>query len=840
MIISESIDEIIEKHNKTRLTYSLGVIPLIILVIFIFTYESHVVRTEKKFKTNINVNTTTAKLYKIEAASREKLKKSDIITTIDFGKKVTFLDSVDDKWIRVVYLADTGILKNKDCSIEKVLYEEEKIRRFAIENTNVLYGYGALILIMFLLILYLGKIDKKRKNIILYYEENEMLVNFNLIFNQAKSILKDNYVWLIHSEETNHDLKRNAGANTSIKRTETFFKQNIFPYKNVECNINIPGIIINGVQYCFYPDAIVKVKDMGIEIIEYKNIQVSTSQSRFIESEKNTENFIIQGYTYQYVNKDGSPDKRHAYNPKYPICLYSNYEINYNNNILFKLMCSNAKIFKFDPNTTEQIDKVENQINNKEYYSLIDDLKIQLNSLYGNLNGSEELKDFLSKHSEGSSLGSFETILQYCFLFDISKVYNMMFDKFGENKFHKLALLALSANLMGENSKIINDLSYDSLIVMQDGDKLDDVIENFSGFGKKNNPINISLNDKKEMQIFSLPSILKLSNSDYCDNYSTFLYRLATILTKSDNVITNEEEDFLKSIYKILNPKNQVKSNKEKIEKSSKMPTIEESIKELNNLIGLDDVKNEVNSLVNFVNFQKERERHGLKQNDISYHCVFTGAPGTGKTTVARILATIFRSLEVIDKGHLIETDRTGMIAEYVGQTAVKVDKLVNEALGGVLFIDEAYSLSTGSSEDFGKEAIATLLKRMEDNRDNLIVIVAGYTDKMKDFIDMNPGLKSRFNRYIQFDDYSPSELVSIFKKMCESSDYTLKSDAEDLLVKEFTSTYNSRDESFGNGRFVRNMFEKTIESLSNRISKSEKLTKELLTTIEKEDLHFL
>ena len=131
MIISESIDEIIEKHNKTRLTYALGVIPLIILVIFIFTYESHVVRTEKKFKTNINVNTTTAKLYKIEAASREKLKKSDIITTIDFGKKVTFLDSVDGKWIRVVYLADTGILKNKDCSIEKVLYEEEKIRRFA-------------------------------------------------------------------------------------------------------------------------------------------------------------------------------------------------------------------------------------------------------------------------------------------------------------------------------------------------------------------------------------------------------------------------------------------------------------------------------------------------------------------------------------------------------------------------------------------------------------------------------------------------------------------------------------------------------------------------------------
>ena len=179
------------------------------------------------------------------------------------------------------------------------------------------------------------------------------------------------------------------------------------------------------------------------------------------------------------------------------------------------------------------------------------------------------------------------------------------------------------------------------------------------------------------------------------------------------------------------------------------------------------------------------------------------------------------------------------MIAEYVGQTAVKVDKIVNESLGGVLFIDEAYSLSTGSSEDFGKEAIATLLKRMEDNRGNLIVIVAGYTDKMKDFIDMNPGLKSRFNRFIQFDDYSPTELVSIFKKMCEASDYILKTEVEIILKQEFTKIYETRDDSFGNGRFVRNMFEKTIENLSNRISKSKQITKELLTTIEKEDLEF-
>jgi SpoVK/Ycf46/Vps4 family AAA+-type ATPase len=841
MNISESIEEIIEKHDKTKLTYIFGVIPLFVLVVLLFIYENQTIRTEKKYEITVNVNSTTAKLYKKDAFRHEKLKKADIITSIELGKKVEFLDSINSKWYKVLYYGDTGLIKTKDCFLEQKLLSEEKISRFSTEKNSLFYSYGVLIILMITLIIYLDKIDKKRKKTVLFYEENENLKNYNLIYDEVKLILEKNFIWLIQSEETNHDLKRNAGASTSIKRTEIYLKQNIFPYENVECNINIPGIIINETKYCFYPDVLLKINGMNIEIIEYKNIDINKNQSRFIESDKKSENFTVQGYTYQYVNKDGTPDKRHAYNPTYPICLYSNYEITYNNSTLFKIMCSNAKLCKFDPSISEENnDKDGNQVDKKEFYNLIDDLKIQLNTIYSNLNESADLKEFLNKHSEGSSLGSFETILQYCFLFDISKVYNMMLEKFGENKFHKLVLITLSSSLMGENSKIINDLSYDSLIIMQDGDKLNDVIENFSGFGKKNNPINISLNDKKEKQIFSLPSILKLSNSDYSDNYCTFLYRIATILAKSDNLITNEEEELLKSIYKILNPKNAVKSNKEKIEKSSKMPTIEEAIKELDNLIGLDDVKNEVNSLVNFVNFQKEREKHGLKQNDISYHCVFTGAPGTGKTTVARILATIFRSLEVIDKGHLIETDRTGMIAEYVGQTAVKVDKLVNDALGGVLFIDEAYSLSTGSSEDFGKEAIAALLKRMEDNRDNLIVIVAGYTDKMKDFIDMNPGLKSRFNRYIQFDDYSPSELVSIFKKMCTGSDYTLKSDAEELLVKEFTSVYNSRDESFGNGRYVRNMFEKTIESLSNRISKSEKITKELLTTIEKEDLHFL
>lgn len=842
MIISEAIDEIIEKHNKTRLTYIFGVIPLLVVVIFLFVYETKSIRTEKKFATNINVNSTSAKLYKIDALNHKAINKTDVIKNIELGKQIELIDSIDSKWYKVLYFGDTGLIKVKDCFLEQKLISEENITRFSEERNIILCSYAAIILLLIILIVYLDKRDKKRKTTILEYEENKTLEDFNLIYGQVKNILEKNYLWLIQSEETNHNIKRNAGASTSINRTETSIKQNIFPYVNVECNFSIPGIVINNIKYCFYPEVLVKVTGMEIELIDYQNIRISTNQTRFIESEKNSESLNIQGYTYQYVNKDGTPDRRHAYNPKYPICLYSIYEVVYKDTTLFKIMCSNSKICKFDPSIPieEEINtKIELQHDNKEYYDLIDDLKIQLNVLYKNLNESIELKDFLKKYSDASTLGNFDAIIQYCFLFDISKIYNLLQDNFGENKLHRLALLALSSNLMGESSKSISELSYDSLYKMQDGDNLEAVIESLSGFGKKNNPITISLNDKKDLEVFSLPNILRLSNSDYIDKYPTFLYRLATVLAKSDNVVSVEEEALLKSIYKMLNPKSDVKSNKQQKEISSKIPTIEESIKELDNLIGLGHVKNEVTSLVNFVNFQKEREKHGLKQNDISYHCVFTGAPGTGKTTVARILASIFRSLEVIDKGQLIETDRTGMIAEYVGQTAVKVDKIVNEALGGVLFIDEAYSLSSGGSEDFGKEAIAALLKRMEDNRDNLIVIVAGYTDKMKDFIDMNPGLKSRFNRYIQFDDYSPTELVSIFKKMCEASDYKLKPDSEILLMQEFTAIYEKRDESFGNGRFVRNMFEKTIENLSNRISKSNKITKELLTTIEKEDLIF-
>ena len=268
-----------------------------------------------------------------------------------------------------------------------------------------------------------------------------------------------------------------------------------------------------------------------------------------------------------------------------------------------------------------------------------------------------------------------------------------------------------------------------------------------------------------------------------------------------------------------------------------KTDSLESILDELNSLIGLDDVKAEIESLINFIKIQKEREKSGLKSSSLSYHLVFTGNPGTGKTTVARIVARIYKHLGILKEGQLIETDRSGLVGEYTGQTAIKTNKTVNSALNGVLFVDEAYSLVGENKDDYGKEAVATLIKRMEDDRDKLVLIIAGYTNEMKSFIDTNPGFQSRFNRYIEFPDYSAEDLLRIFKSKCEKLDYKLTETAELKLREKFEDAYSIRNKSFGNGRYARNIFEKTLEKQANRISKESNITKEILITIEEYDI---
>lgn len=241
----------------------------------------------------------------------------------------------------------------------------------------------------------------------------------------------------------------------------------------------------------------------------------------------------------------------------------------------------------------------------------------------------------------------------------------------------------------------------------------------------------------------------------------------------------------------------------------------------LNNLIGLEEIKRDVNSLINLMKMQIRRKNQGFKQIPVSLHLVFSGNPGTGKTTIARILAKIYKDIGVLSKGQLIEVDRSGLVAGYVGQTALKTQEKINEALGGILFVDEAYTLAKNNNDDYGQEAIDTILKAMEDYRNDFIVIVAGYTELMKKFINSNPGLRSRFNKYINFPDYSAEELVQIFKSMCEEYQYELTEDAEKIMTEKLYYMEANKDENFANARDVRNMFEEVITNQATRLAEN-------------------
>lgn len=248
------------------------------------------------------------------------------------------------------------------------------------------------------------------------------------------------------------------------------------------------------------------------------------------------------------------------------------------------------------------------------------------------------------------------------------------------------------------------------------------------------------------------------------------------------------------------------------------MDTINSILSEVDNLIGLGNVKKEIHDMVNMMLINEMRRRKGLKNPVVSRHLVFTGNPGTGKTTIARAIGKIYKTLGILEKGHMIETDRSGMVAGYMGQTAEKVTEVVKTAMGGILFIDEAYSLVSDNEGDFGQEAINTLLKLMEDNRDSLVVIVAGYTEEMESFINSNPGLRSRFNRYIQFNDYTDDELLQIFKQYVDEQDYKLEDDIDGVIMDAIRSIHASEGDNFGNARSMRNYFEKVISNQANRL----------------------
>lgn len=267
---------------------------------------------------------------------------------------------------------------------------------------------------------------------------------------------------------------------------------------------------------------------------------------------------------------------------------------------------------------------------------------------------------------------------------------------------------------------------------------------------------------------------------------------------------------------------------------------IDSLLQELEELVGLREVKAEIRSLINLIKVRKMREKYGLPEIEMSYHMVFTGSPGTGKTTVARLVGKIYKELGILSKGTMLETDRSGLVAGYVGQTALKVKEVVEKAVGGVLFIDEAYALASSASNDFGAEAIDTLVKLMEDHRENLVLIVAGYTQEMKQFLKANTGLISRFNRFIPFPDYSDQELLEILDKMADRAGLTLEDGVKKSLADYLCRLSEKEKQEFGNARGIRNIFETLVVNQANRIVTLQDLSVEQLTLVKEEDMAWL
>ena len=270
-----------------------------------------------------------------------------------------------------------------------------------------------------------------------------------------------------------------------------------------------------------------------------------------------------------------------------------------------------------------------------------------------------------------------------------------------------------------------------------------------------------------------------------------------------------------------------------------KIETVEEIMAELNQLVGMKRIKADVKTLINFIKVEKMKADKGMKSQPITLHSVFHGPPGTGKTTVARFMGRVYKSLGILPSGHVVEVGRADLVGGYVGQTADKTDKVVDTALHGILFVDEAYMLKPeGGGNDFGQEALDQILKRMEDDRDKLVVIMAGYRDEMDRLIRSNPGLKSRFNRYFDFKDFKPKELYDIFQVFCGKHEIKLEKEADKLIREHLENEFNRRDKSFGNGRMVRNFYEKLIQAQSDRIANStDEITTEILTTLTLEDV---
>ncbi|MEO6832801.1 MAG: AAA family ATPase, partial [Chitinophagaceae bacterium] len=672
--------------------------------------------------------------------------------------------------------------------------------------------------------------------------EAELSDQYEKVADAFNALRNSNKIWDITSEAQSNDIK--SAVKSTVTRQEVQFSLKDIDF--IKCSE--PAFFLenaNGSHFYIYPVFVLLMdKNENFNLLDLKNLEFKFNRRRFIE-EKNSipsDSKIIDNI-WAKVNKDGSPDLRFRGNYQTPVVNYGvlNFNIKEELNEVYNISnCEASELFAEEFLTYLALLKndigVAGNTVTKQYFDIVKEFGDKFISFIIRIQNDKKFIDKIYKIQsvKEQPFNNSTELIRFMFDRDLIICFGLIADISNLHSKEAFALLYIVAKMNG-----LDVNGYTAISVLYG----ENMLKAYVGMCKVINEEIQQPNNDLIILKFSL--LLSAYDADLQKEYLANLYRFASIVVKADGKVTEEEQEALKKILNISEQNSKLQldfEHNQLVERKASdtppsIPALNKALVELDSLIGLSAVKAEVKSLINFIKIQKAREVTGLKSSSLSYHLVFTGNPGTGKTTVARIISEIYKNLGVLLEGQLIETDRSGLVAEYVGQTAIKVNKVVESALNGTLFIDEAYSLVGANRDDFGKEAVATLIKRMEDNREKLVVIIAGYTNEMREFIDTNPGFKSRFNRYIEFADYTPDELLSIYKLSCSKLDYTLTKEAEGKLFNLIVHAVDKKDNSFGNGRFVRNILEKTLEKQANRIANISSLTTEILTTITLEDI---
>lgn len=662
-------------------------------------------------------------------------------------------------------------------------------------------------------------------------EEKEAYGKLGDVFEQ---VMHSAYAWFV--APSNYGSPTEPHAQTIGKRRQASAYVGVFDY--LKSDFDVPVLDTGDTQYYIYPKFVIKASSVcEFEVYPLTPSAITASIVKYAEAEVKPLDAHSTEEAWLYANGDGSPDKRHTNNKLVPVYQYGciNFDLGstqsrfmFSNGEASERFAEALDFYVGKPNasssSSEEEDAMALEKANGSFYPAMEKAATNLYLHVKSMNGMEDVIEAMNKqHCLAVADNLPFTVnhrLALAAFADAWKCYKGLGHKIDYSKPEIIALSIFCAELGSEDA--LSVVSSEQLMRSQG-------IAATKGFIKV---MEDSFDTKFPDDNFFVIEILRANgiDEDVINKYAVLLYRFASILAKADGNVDEKETAWLANMVKFTESPNK---DRETAHAAKDAPALQQ----LDKLIGLESVKEEVNKLTNFIKVQNLRKQKGMNAITLSYHCVFTGNPGTGKTTVARIVAQIYRELGILKKGQLVETDRSGLVAEYVGQTAVKTNKIIDSALDGVLFIDEAYSLVQGGGNDYGKEAIATLLKRMEDDRDRLIVILAGYDNEMKLFIDSNPGLQSRFNRYIHFSDYNAEELMAIFKLNLKKFDYELTNDAEQKISHLFSYAVSHKDQNFGNGRYARNVLEKTLENQATRLATVSEITEQMLRTIEEHDI---